>query len=107
MYLDRLLEALESYYYASNSGCWQDPLSRFLNHLCTVFVRRYNRWGSDTGWQISCLSPCPILLIVVFIAVGSDYMLPLWYSGLCTRHERKLLHCQGRWWLVGPGTCGT
>ncbi|XP_043232367.1 proteasome activator complex subunit 4B-like isoform X2 [Amphibalanus amphitrite] len=43
VYLDRLLEAVESYYYASNAGSWQDPLSRFLSHLCSVFVRRLNR----------------------------------------------------------------
>ncbi|XP_037083000.1 proteasome activator complex subunit 4B-like isoform X1 [Pollicipes pollicipes] len=42
-YLDRLLEALESYFYASNAGTWQEPLSHFLNNVCAVFVRRYNR----------------------------------------------------------------
>ena len=42
-YLDRLLEAVESYFYASNAGSWQDPLSRFLSHVCAVLVRRYNR----------------------------------------------------------------
>lgn len=58
LYLDRLVEALESYYYASNAGSWQDPLSRFFNHVCTVFVRRYNRLVTVSGPLSDCSGYC-------------------------------------------------
>lgn len=42
-YLERLLEAVVSYFYPSNSGPWQEVLGLFLYALCRLFTSRLNR----------------------------------------------------------------